>query len=99
MSNSNLNFCFAKSISDKDGLLQITIPPGAFEIQSLNNEIKRIILEQEHFTEANNPFTIKPDFSTLGSIIEVSGQEPLICFLPDDSMRNLLGYNASTIYE
>ena len=66
MSNSNDKFYFAKSVSDKDGFLQITIPPGAFEIESLNNEIKRILMEKEHFTEAIYHFTMKPDFSTLG---------------------------------
>ena len=34
-------------------------------------EIKRVIIEEEHFTEANNPFTIKPNFSTLGSIKKI----------------------------
>ena len=28
-----------KSIPDPDGLIQIIIPPGAYEIESLNNEI------------------------------------------------------------
>ena len=65
----------------------------------MNNEIKRIKIEEEHFTEANYPFTIKPKFSTLCSIIKNSRQEPLISFLLDDSIRNLLGFNASTIYE
>ena len=32
-----------------------------YEIQSLNIEIKRIIVDEEHFTEANYPFTIKPN--------------------------------------
>ena len=45
------------------------------------------------------PFTIKPKISTVGSIIEFSRQEPIISFLPDDCKRNLLGFNASTIYE
>ena len=52
-----------------------------------------------HYTEANYPFTIKPSFSTLGSIIEISSQGPIISFLPDDSIRDLLGFKASTIFE
>ena len=45
-----------KSITDEDGFVQITIPPGAYEIEALNNEIKRIIIAEEHYTEANYPF-------------------------------------------
>ena len=96
--NSNNKFYFMKSITDEDGFIQITMPPGAYEIESLNNEIKRIFFE-EHYTEANYPFTIKPNFSTLGSIIEISTQGPIITFEPDDSIRDLLGYSKTTIYE
>ena len=67
-------FCFVKSITDEDGFIEITIPPGAYEIESLNNEIKRINIDDEHYNEANYPFKIKPNFSTLGSIIEISTQ-------------------------
>ena len=65
----------------------------------MNNEIKRIIIDEEHYTESNYPFTIKPNLSTLGSIIEISIQGPLITFAPDDSIRDLLGLNKTTIYE
>ena len=99
VTNSNNKFYFMKSITDKDGYIQITIPPGAYEIESLNNEIKRIIIDEQHYTEPNYPFTIKPNFSTLGSIIEISTQGPIITFVPDDSIRDLLGFNKTTIYE
>ena len=99
MTSKNNKFYFLKSITDKDGYIQITIPPGAYELENLNNEIKRIIIDEEHYTEANYPFTIKPNFSTLGSIIEISTQGPVISFLPDDSIRDLLGFNKTTIFE
>ena len=70
VTNSNIKFYFTKSITDKDGFIQITIPPGAYETESLNKEINRIIIDEGHFTEVNYPFKIKPNFSTLGSIIE-----------------------------
>ena len=59
----------------------------------------RIIIDEEHYTEANYPFTIKPKFSTLGSIIQISPQRPIISFMFDDSTRHLLGFNARTLYE
>ena len=65
----------------------------------MNNEIKRIIIDEEHFTEVDYPFLIKPSFSTPGSIIEISNQGPVITFLPDDSMGELLVFNRTTKYE
>ena len=77
--NSNNKFYFKKTITDAAGFIQITIPPGAYEIESLNNEIKRLMIDEEHFTESNYPFTIEPRFSTLGSIIEISPQGNSLC--------------------
>ena len=92
-------FYFNKSISDEDGFVLISIPPGAYEIEKLTNEIERINIVEEHFTEANYPFTIKPNFSTLRSIIATSEQGPLISFFSNDSIRDLVGFNAITIYD
>ena len=44
-----------KSITDEDGFIQIIIPPGAYEIESLDKEIKRIVIGEDHYTEAQNP--------------------------------------------
>ena len=52
----------------------ISIPPGAYELESLNDEFKRIVIKEEYFTEANYPFFNKPNFSALGSIIEISSE-------------------------
>ena len=98
VTTENNKFYFLKSITDDD-YIQITIPPGAYEIECLNNEIKRIIIDEEHYTEANYPFSIKPNFSTLGSIIEISTQGPVITFVPDDSTGDLLGFNKTMIFE
>ena len=99
VTNSINKFYFKKTITDADGFIQITIPPGAYEIESLNDEIKRIINDERHYTEANYPFKIKPNFSTLGSIIEISPQGPIISFMFDDSIKDLAGFHAITLYE
>ena len=39
-------FSFAKSITDKDGSIQINIPPGANELESSNDEIKKHIIKE-----------------------------------------------------
>ena len=98
VTNSNNKFYFFKSISDEDHI-QISIRPGVYEIEALNNEIKRIIIDEGHYTEIDYPFFIKPDFNTLGSIIEISPQGSVISFVPNDSIGNLLGFVKTTIYE
>ena len=62
ITNSSNKFYFMKSITDEDGFIQITIPLGAFEIEALDKEIKRIIISEEHYTQANYPFKLKPNF-------------------------------------
>ena len=78
---------------------QITILRGAYEIESLSGEIKRIVMDEEPYTESIYPFTIKHNFSTLGSIVEISTQGLVVTFVPDDSIRDLLGFNKTKIYE
>ena len=85
ITNSNNRFYFMRSITDEDGSVQITTPPGAYEIEAPDKEIKGIIIGEDHFREANYPFKIKPDFSTLGSFIEISPQGPIVGCVFDDS--------------
>ena len=58
-----------------------------------------MIIEEGYFTEADYAFQIKPKFPTLGSNIEVSSQGPLVSFSPNDSIRSLSGFNATTLYK
>ena len=61
-----------------------TIPPGAHEIESLHKEIERIIIDEGYITEEDYPFTIKANFSTLGSNIEITpGRGWQISFVQD----------------
>ena len=99
VTNSNNKFYCKKTISDEDGFVQTTIPPRAYEIESMNAEIKRFIIDEKHYTEANYPFKIKPNFSTLGSIIEISPQGPIISFMFDDSIKYILGFLAIPLYK
>ena len=99
VTDKNNKFYIIKSITDEVGYKQITIPPGAYELENLNIEIKRKIIPEEHYTEVDYPILIKPNFSTLGSTIEISTQRPVITFVTDDSIRDLLGFDKTTIYE
>ena len=97
--SSNNRFHFKKTITNQEDFVKITIPPGAYEIESLFNEIKRIIFNKGQYTEDEYPFRIKPNFSTIGSIFEISPQGPIIGFLFDDSMRKLLGFHEIILFE
>ena len=83
VTNLNFKFYFKKAISDED-FIQIRIPEGAYEIKSLDVEIKRIIIEKGLYTESNYPFRIKPNFSTLVSIVEILTPGPMISFVHND---------------
>ena len=65
----------------------------------MNNEIKRIIIDKGYYTQGEYPFTIKPNFNTLGSIIEIKHQGSIIGFVFDDSIGNLLGFDETILYE
>ena len=48
VTNKNNKLYFLKSITDKAAYVQTQIPNGANGIESLNNEIKSINIEEEH---------------------------------------------------
>ena len=99
VTDTNNEVIFAKSISDEESFILILTAEGAHELESLNNEIKRINIEEEHYTEAIHPFTIKPNFSTTGSDNEIPTQGPVVSFVADDSIRDFLGFIATKINE
>ena len=70
VTTSNNKFYFKKELIDED-FIQINIPPGAYEIENINNETKRIIIDKHYYNENEYPFTIKPNFSTLGSFVKI----------------------------
>ena len=90
ITKTNIKFYFKKTITGADNFFQITIPTGAYEFKSLNNEIKRIFIDKGHYSENEYPLTIKPNFSTLDCSIEISPQGPIISFVFIDSIRNHL---------
>ena len=100
VTNKNNKLYFTVSINDDD-FNQITVRPGAYEIESLNNEIKRDIIEDGCFKETNYPFTIKPSLLTPGYFDEFSSNitGSQIAFTSDDSIKDLLGFKPSIIHE
>ena len=95
---SNIKFYFKKSLTDEE-FIQIYSPRGAYRIESLNNEIKRFIIEKGCYRENEYPFGIKPSFTTLGNIIQILPQRPIIGFVFEDSIGNILGFNETILWQ
>ena len=89
VTNLNNKFCFKENFNDGESI-QTSRSQGAYEIESLNNEIKRIIIDEGYYSENNYPFTIKPNFSTLGSIVDLSQTGPNISFVIEKSIGKVL---------
>ena len=68
-----------------------SIPPRAYHLDLLNKDIKRVIIDKELITEEEFPLTIKPNFSTLGSNIEITSSRGWqSSFVQDDTLRDIL---------
>ena len=91
-------FYFKKSNIDKN-FVQIIIPHGAYEIESLNNEIEMNFFDTGCYSDEDYPFKIKLSFSTLGSNVELSPQVPIIGFVFNDGLGNLLGFNETILWQ
>ena len=59
ITNKNKKFYF---INPANETVRITIPHGVYELERLELEIKRIIIEAGHITENFYAFSIKPNF-------------------------------------
>ena len=97
ITNLNNKFYFKKGF-DEGEFTQIALPPGAYEIESLNDEIKRIIIDKGPYSDSNYPFMIKPKFSILGSVIEINQTGPIISFVLNVGIGKLLGYEETILY-
>ena len=99
ITNKKNMFYFKKLITDEDDFIRISIIPGAYEIEALHNEIEKINVEKVYLTNEDSPFSMKPNFSTLGSFIEKFPQRPITSFASDNSIRSLLGFQETILYE
>ena len=61
VTNKNKTLYFEKQLIEED-VIQIIIPPGAYEIKSLNEERKRIIIDKGCYSEKDYSFTKKTKF-------------------------------------
>ena len=83
-----------------DDSSNMSLKSGAYGLESLDKEIKSMIIEEGSFTEVNYPFVIKPNPSTLGSIIEISPARRIqISSFHDDGISNLLGFKPTVMHK
>ena len=99
VTNPNNKLYFKKTITNENDFIQIIVPEGAHEIEALHDEIKRIIFDKGLYSGNEYPFSKKPNFSTLGSKLEISPQAPIIRFVFIDSIRNLSGFDETILYK
>ena len=72
-----------------------------YELESLDDEIKRVIIKDGYFREENYPFVIKPNFSTVGSFIKIKPKliGTPISFFHDGRIRDLIRFDSVVIYK
>ena len=70
-------------------------------MESLSDEIERKKIKKGCFTTEIYPFIITPNFSTLGTFIEIKANfiGSRISFLHDDRRREFLRFDSVVIYE
>ena len=65
----------------------------------MDEEIKWIVFDEGHYTAVDYPFKVKPNYSTLGSIVEIIPQGPIIGFVFDDNIGNFQGFNETILWQ
>ena len=68
-------------------------------METFNDDIKWIFIEEGRFSEADYLLTIKTNFRKLVTDIKFSTQEIMNSFILDDSIRGILGFNTDTLNE
>ena len=62
-------------------------------------KLEGLLLKKDNSPKLITHLQQKPNFCSLGSVIETSRQKRLISFTPEDSIRDLLGFDAETVLE
>ena len=85
-------------ITPEKMIVDIEIPKGAYELEAIDLEIKRLMVSNGDSDGETFPITIKPNFNTQESIIEIEdGWE--IDFTYAGTIRTLLGFDARVVSE
>ena len=89
---TNNNFKY--SSDDGSTWKNIDIPEGCYEIEDINQCIRRIMKENNHYDAANDRYFIelKPNKNTLRSVLNIA-ENYKVDFTTRNSIRSVLGFN------
>lgn len=93
------NNIFKYSTDDGNTWKVLQIETGAYEIESLNDEIQNLMRSNGDWDAANNDYyiSVSANTSTLKSIVDVTNVSYKIDFTIENSIRTILGFNSSTL--
>ena len=77
-------------------IVDIVIPKGADELEEIDLEIRRLMVLNGDSDGETFPFSIEPNFTRQGSIIEIENVWELD-FTYAGTIRNILGFDARLV--
>lgn len=88
------NNVFRYSINNGQTISRINLNTGSYELQAINDEIQRIMIERGHFNTATNEayISISPHISELKSIVYISNETYYVDFSVGNSIGPVLGF-------
>ena len=93
------NNIFKYSIDNGSTWKTISLEKGSYELQAINDEIQRIMIQNGDFDTNNNEayITISPHISELKSIIHISNETYVVDFNTENSIGSVLGFRSLRI--
>jgi len=96
----DVNDLFEYSSNNGVSWKQIRLGTGSYEINSINDEIQRVMVVNGDYDKTKQSYfiTISPDLSNLTSVIEIENEQYKVRFQPPNSIGPLLGFdNADSV--
>ena len=93
---TSTNNIFRYSVDSGNTWKLITIETGSYEIESINDEIQRLMKTNGDWDAANSAYfiTLSANTSTLKSIIDITNANYRIDFTISNSVRSILGFDS-----
>ena len=90
------NNCVRISIDNGNTWIMIKIPVGCYEIEAMNNEIQRVIMEKTTEKEKEKQIVFSSNPNTLKCILDIKGAKAQVDFNIENSLNKVVGFNAKT---
>jgi hypothetical protein len=86
---------FIYSIDKGKNWFKIDIPEGAYELETIEEEIHRQLEANKHWDGTNHYVTIKPNLATLKAVIDINFPSFMVD-IENTTLRTILGWPADT---